>query len=124
MTTRNLVAEELDAELRATETTLDRLETEATARRSRAELAEIFELNIAEARARRRVTLLAQQPAGDAAGIRREIEALLREVEAGIERLCRRRREPAGAGRSCGAAPEKRAAIGRACVAEWQHARH
>ena len=124
MTTRNLVAEELDAELRATETTLDRLEAEANARRSRAELAEIFELNIAKARARRRLTLLPRRSAGDAARIRREIEALLREVEAGIERLCLPRRETTRARQSPGATPEERTAMGQACIAEWQHARH
>ena len=87
MTTQDPVAEKLDAELRETESRLEVLEAEAEARKARDEMAEISGLNATKDRVQRKLTELKQETREGADTVRREIEALLRDLKTGIKHV-------------------------------------
>lgn len=138
MTTRNPVAERLDAEFRETEARLEVLEAEADARKAKEEMAEISNLNATKDRARRIEALLHDLKMGirrvgerfaawDAARERR-FSALLDEAEARIKawnaQEDQRVAERSVYWHDAIATLRERTALARARLAEWQDARH
>lgn len=90
MTSRDPVAELLDAEFRESEARLDILEAEANARKARGEVREIAALHATKAQAERMLLELRERTSDSVDTIRHEVESLLHELERGIERVSNR----------------------------------
>jgi hypothetical protein len=87
MTTKDLLAEQLDAEMREVDARLASLQAQAVARQAKDEMDEISGLRAAQERARAKLTDLKLQTTESIEASRREAETAVQDLKTGIDRV-------------------------------------